>query len=144
MSERCWLGQKALKNNPHDNIMSSVGSAQETMMRLMLSHEHTEEKMMPKISCSGRVRSHYTLTIPSKEGCPKSPLAMIRWEWEDSLYQDSPCSQKTLSAELSLLTKPKRKVKALFLFARSSNTDVAIQLLNKPVVLHICTVLIGR
>lgn len=68
--------------------------------------------MMLKISSSDRVRSPSTLTIPSKESCPKLPLVMICREGEGSLYQDSPCSQKTRSAEPSSLTKPKRRVKA--------------------------------
>lgn len=88
---------------------------------------------MFKISSSDRVRSPSTLTIPSKESCPKLPLVMVCWEWESTLYQDSPCSQKTLSAELSLLTKPKRRLKALFHSLPSPPTllEVPIQLLKK-------------
>lgn len=99
---------------------------------------------MPKISNSDKVRSPNTLTIPSKESCPKLPLVMVRWEQEGPLNQDFPCFQKTLSAELSLLTKPKRRVKALFLSLPTLPTlsHVPIQLLNKPAVLHSCTVLI--
>lgn len=115
------------------------------MMRLSC-HKHREKRMIPKISNSDRVRSLTTLTIPSKESCPKSLYAMVWWEQEGSIYQDFPCFQKALSAELSLLTKPKRGGKALFLSVPTPPTlsHVHIQLLNKPAVLHSCTVLIWK
>ena len=97
-------------------IMWRVQWAQLRRQRLDLRcHEHRAKRTMFKISSSDRVRSPYPLTIPRKESCPKSPLVMVWWEWELSPYQDLPCFQKTLSAELSFLTKPKRRVKALFL-----------------------------